>query len=122
MCMSDLKKLKHFMNPYYQTDDDNLLLNDYLTDYTYPECAAAALWEELSGSVGLGKEGLLKMSTGAEKFEYGAPGTMQLACEKQAKLYKQRCEDINGIGACAIIVSKTTVAGVTELYGGSYDS
>lgn len=117
--MTDLKKLRHFMKPYYQIDDDNILLNDYLTQYTYPECAAGALWEELSGSIGLGNEGLLKMSTGAEKFEYGTPGTMQLACKTQAKLYNDRCEIIKGIGSCAIKVSKATVAGVTELYGSS---
>ena len=117
MSMTNLKKLRHFMSPYYQTDDDNILLNTYLDDYTYPECAAAILWEELGGSVGLGNQGLLKMSTGAEKFEYGTPGTMQAACAKQAALYKDRCDTINGIGACAIRVSKATVAGVTELHG-----
>ena len=117
MCLSDLQKLRRFMKPYYQDDDDNVVLNAYLTDYTYPECAAQVLWEELSGEVGLGNMGLLKMSTGAEKFEYGTPGTIQAACDKQAKLYKERCEVINGVGSCAIKVSKSSVGGVTELYG-----
>jgi hypothetical protein len=117
--VTDLKQLRHFMKPYYQTDDDNILLNDYLTTYTYPECAAGKLWEELGGSKGLGNEGLLKMSTGAEKFEYGTPGTMQLACEKQAKLYNDRCNDIHNIGSCAVKVNKATVANVTEFYGSS---
>lgn len=110
------------MKPYYQLDDDNILLNDYLSQYIHPECAASTLWEELSGSIGLGNEGLLKMSTGAEKFEYGTPGTMQLACEKQAKLYKDRCETLTSIGSCAIKVSKATVGGVTETYGSPDDN
>jgi hypothetical protein len=115
--MTSLQKLRKYMKPYYQSDDDNVLLNDYLDEYTHPECAAAALWEELAGEVGLGNEGLLKMSTGAEKFEYGTPGTMQAACEKQAKLYKNRCEAINGEGSCAVKVSSASVGGVTEFYG-----
>lgn len=117
--MTDLVKLRHFMSPYYQIDDNNILLNAYLDDYTYPECAAAALWEELGGAVGLGNQGLLKVATGAEKFDYATPGTMQAACVKQAKLYKDRCDVIGGIGSCAVRISKATVAGVTELHGSS---
>ena len=115
--MTNLEKLTHYMEPYYQDAGDVALLNEYLTEYTYPECAASVLWYELAGKAGLGNKGVQKIDTGAEKFVYSEPGTMQLACIKQGDYYEQRCDDIQGIGSCAIIVDKATVGGVTEAHG-----
>ncbi len=112
--MTNIEKLKHFMKPYYQETTDNSLLNSYLTDHTYPECAAAALWNELVGSVGLENEGTLKIDTGAEKFVFSEPGTMQLACKKSADYYTERCDTVTNVGACAIKVIRSNVAGLTE--------
>ena len=114
--MTDLEQLVHYMAPYYQETADSVILQAYLDKYIYPECAASHLWYELGGKVGLADEGLLKMSAGAEKFEYGAPGTMQLACEKQGKYYAGLCADLNGI-VSAIKVSKSSVGGIGEEYG-----
>lgn len=115
--MSPLEYLQHFMLPYYNTDADITLLETYLTDYVHPECAASALWNELSGRLAFANEGMLKISIGAEKFEYAAPGTLQLACQRQYNIYSERCDALNSIGSCAIKVDKATVGGVTELFG-----
>ena len=90
--MTNIDKLKRFMKPYYQDKCDEEVLNDYLSTYTHPECAASALWYELQGTAGLSMEGVQKIDTGAEKFVYSEPGTMQLACGKQGKYYQERCE------------------------------
>lgn len=110
--MTNLDKLKHFMAPYYQDIEDESLLNDYLADYVYPECAASALWYELAGKVGLNLNGTLKIDTGAEKFQYSEPGTMQLACDRQGKYYEGRCKILKGYGAVAVKVEKSSVAGI----------
>ncbi len=112
--MTDLEKLQHFMAPYYQDASDETLLNSYLTTYTYPECAAAALWNELAGLAGLKNLGVSKIDTGAEKFVFSEPGTVQLACEKQGKYYTKRCNDLQSIGSCAIKVDRSDVAGLTD--------
>lgn len=113
--MTELDKLKHFMKPYYQTDDDETLLNDYLTEYTYAVCAASALWYELAGEVGLNQDGLQQVDTGAEKFKYSEPGTIQLACTRQAAHYEKRCNAINKIGSCSVKVIKAPVAGIEDI-------
>jgi len=46
--MTSLENLKRFMKPFYQAVTDETLLNEYIVTYVYPECAAAALWEELA--------------------------------------------------------------------------
>ncbi len=117
--MTELQKLIHFMQPYYQTAADMALLEAYITQYTYAECAASALWYELKGKAGLQLQGVQKIDTGAEKFVYSEPGTMQLACQKNGDYYSQRCDDILGIGSCAVKVSRTTVGGVAETFGKS---
>jgi len=119
MAMTNLEKLKHFMAPYYQEVADETLLEEYITDYTYPECAASVLWYELSGKTGLQMDGLQKMDTGAEKFVYSEPGTMQLACNKQGDYYAIRCDMKTGSGSSAIKVSKSTVGNISEDYGSS---
>jgi len=111
MAMTNLDKLKHFMKPYYQEVTDEVLLNEYLSQYTYPECAAAALWEELSGSAGMVTDALNEIDTGGEKIKYFSPETMQKTCLANAKMYQQRCNDIKGVGGCAISVMRSTVAG-----------
>ena len=75
------------------------------------------MWYELAGKTGLALQGLQKIDTGAEKFVYSEPGTMQLACHKQGDYYARRCNDLEGNGSCAIKVARTTVGGVTEAYG-----
>ena len=105
------------MKPNYQCKEDEDLLNDYLTTYTYPECAASALWYELQGSTGLENDGINKISTGAEKFDFSEPGTLQLACQRLGDFYKTRCENIKGIGSAAVKVSKATIGGVEEIFG-----
>jgi len=117
--VTNANKLKHFMKPYYQELTDMSLLADYITDYTYPECAASALWYELAGEKGLALDGIQKIDTGAEKFVYSEPGTMQLACEKQGKYFAERCNDINGSGSVVVKTSKPTIGGISELYGSS---
>lgn len=113
--MTNLAKLKHFMSPYYQEIADEELLNDYLIDYIYPECAASALWYELAGKAGLDINGLQQLDTGAEKFKYSEPGTIQLACEKQGKYFERRCNYLTKTGACLIKVEKSTVAGIIDV-------
>ena len=115
--VEDIDKLKHFMKPYYQDVGDLTLLNDYLTDYTYPECAASALWFELGGSKGLEMEGVQKIDSGAEKTVFSEPGTMQLACEKQGRYFGERCNDLNGSGSIMIKTSSPSVGGIEETYG-----
>ncbi len=115
--MKDIDKLKHFMQPYYQEDSDLNLLIAYIDDYSYPECAASALWYELGGSAGLEMQGIQKIDSGAEKTVFSEPGTMQLACERQAKYFGERCSDLNGIGSAAIKTSKPSVGGIEEAYG-----
>ncbi len=112
--MTKLAKLKHFMKPYYQEETDEELLNAYIAQYIHPECAASALWYELMGSVGLHVDGLQQIDTGAEKFKYSEPGTVQLACERAAKHYEKRCNSILGIGSCVAKVKKATVAGIED--------
>ncbi len=113
--MTNLEKLKHFMAPYYQLSTDEDLLNAYLTDYAYPECAASALWYELGGKAGLSRKGAQGIDTGAEKFKYSEPGTIQLACYKQGDLYQERCNVLTGSGSCVVKVSKATVAGIVDV-------
>jgi len=115
--MTDVDKLKHFMKPYYQEDVDLGLLTAYISDYSYPECAASALWFELAGAVGLEMQGVQKIDSGAEKTVYSEPGTMQLACEKQGKYFGERCNDLSGVGSVAIKTSKPAVGGIEEAYG-----
>jgi len=115
--VTDLEKLVHFMAPYYQDVSDETLLNAYLVDYIYPECAASTLWYELAGNTGLQLKGLQKIDTGAEKFVYSEPGTMQLACNKQGDYYAVRCNNLQCIGSFAAIVDKATVGGVAEING-----
>ena len=115
--MTDLEKLKHFMNPYYQDVSDEALLNVYLTDYTYPECAASALWYELGGKAGLEMQGVQKIDSGAEKTVFSEPGTMQLACDRQANYFGERCNDINGVGSVVVKTSKPNIGGIEETYG-----
>lgn len=115
--MTNLEQLRHFMKPYYQEASDDDLLTTYLTTYTYPECAASALWFELAGSVGLEMLGVQKIDSGAEKTVFSEPGTMQLACERQGKYFAERCQDLNGIGSVAIKTSKPSVGGIEEEFG-----
>lgn len=115
--MTDVEKLKHFMNPYYQDLVDLGLLTAYITDYQYPECAASALWYELSGKAGLEMQGVQKIDSGAEKTVFSEPGTMQLACDRQGKYFGERCKDLNGIGSVAIKTSKPSIGGIEETYG-----
>ncbi len=105
------------MKPYYQETTDNTLLTQYVEDYTYAECAAQALWGELQGSAGMQMEGVQKLDTGAEKFVYSEPGTMQLACKRSADYFGERCEMLTKTGAMAAKVSKASVGGVTEVFG-----
>jgi len=98
------------------------LMTEYVSQYTYAECAASALWSELSGTVGLQDQGLSKIDTGAEKFVYSAPTTLQEACRNQAKYYSQLCRNLNGEGSAAIKVAHETVAGVTGTFGRTDDS
>lgn len=112
MSLSDLDRLKHYMEPYYQEDSDEDLLSAYLEDYTYPECAAEKLWFELEGKAGLGLQGLTKMDTGSEAFTYSEPGTMQLACQKAAEYYREQCFIKKRVGSAAIKVAKTPIGGV----------
>ncbi len=120
--MTNIDKLKHFMEPYYQEASDLSLLQDYLDEYTHPECAASALWYELKGKIGFDLDGVRKIATGAEKFEYSEIGTMQLACDKNGKYYQSRCEDLAGNGSAAIKVSKADVGGIESYYGSSTES
>lgn len=115
--MEDIDKLKHFMSPYYQEDSDLNLLIAYIDDYIYPECAASALWYELGGTVGLGMEGVQKIDSGAEKTVFSEPGTMQLACKRQADYFGERCNDLKGVGSCAIKTSKPSIGGIPEANG-----
>jgi len=117
--MTDVEKLKHFMKPYYQEVSGVGLLTTDRADYTYPECAASALWFELAGAAGLALEGVQKIDTGAEKFVYSEPGTMQLACDRQGKYFSERCNDLNGYGSASIVVSKPSVGGIEEEFGSS---
>ena len=105
------------MSPYYQDVSDTPLLDEYITTYTYPECAASALWFELGGRVGMQMDGVQKIDTGAEKFVYSEPGTMQLACERQGKYFGERCDMVMGHGSAAIKTSKASVGGITEEFG-----
>ena len=114
MAMTEIEKLKHFMKPYYQETSDNTLLQTYIEDYTYSECAAQTLWSELMGEAGMQMEGLQKIDTGAEKFVYSEPGTMQLACKKASDYYGERCAIRNNVGAVAVKVTRSNVAGLTQ--------
>jgi len=113
--MSELNKLKHFMKPYYQTLEDEDFLLSYLTTYKYAECAASALWFEKAGEASLNVDGLQQIDTGAEKFKYSEPGTIQLSCERQGKYYEKRCNDKLNINSCAIRVIKPTVANIEDI-------
>ena len=66
-------------------------------------------------------EGVQKIDTGAEKFVYSEPGTMQLACEKQGSYFSERCNDLNGSGSVVVKVSTPTVGGISEEQGSSVD-
>lgn len=105
------------MKPYYQDVSDVDFLTAYITDYTYPECAASALWNEMVGAVGLAMQGVQKIDSGAEKTVYSEPGTMQLACQKQADYFGIRCNDLRGIGSVAIKTVKPSIGGIEEEYG-----
>lgn len=117
--MTSTEKLKHFMKPYYQEITDISLLETYIADYAYPECAASVLWFELAGELGFQMDGVQKLDTGAEKFVYSEPGTMQLACEKQGKYFAERCNDLNGYGSVMVKVAKGSVGGIAEEFGSS---
>ena len=115
--MLDIDKLKHFMEPYYQDITDETLLQEYLDENIYPECAASKLWYELQGKVGFQNEGISKINTGAEKFEYSQIGTLQLACERNGKYYDDKCKELNQNGSLVVRIAKGVVGGVTEDYG-----
>ncbi len=119
MALSDLQKLTRFMAPYYQEVGDQTILQDYLTEYTYPECAASALWYELGGTAGMEMQGVSKVDAGAEKFVYNTPSTIQQGLMKQGDYYKERCKDLSNIGSAAIKVSKCPVGNITETFGSS---
>lgn len=114
--MDDLTLLRHYMKPYYQegTPEEDAFLQAYLDEYTYPECAASALWGEKAGELAFEEEGYTKISTGAEKFEKVAPSSMQDTAMKQSEYYAQRCREKNGSGSSAIRLTKPSVGGVTE--------
>lgn len=114
--VTNLEKLQKFMRPYYQTETDETMLSEYITTYTYPECAAAALWEELLGEAGLVNKGVESIDTGAEKFKYNAPTTVQDAIRMQIELYTERCNVLTGNCSSAIRVAKTAVGGISEDY------
>ena len=107
------------MEPYYQEDTEEPILVAYLTSYVYPECAASKLWYELKGKVALGMDGIRKISTGAEKFEYVEPTTLQAACDKNGKYYAAECAALKHEGSLAVRVAKGSVGGITEEYGTS---
>lgn len=110
--MSNLDKLKRFMYPLYQEIADEVILEEYLVEYIYPECAAAAMWEEESGRYALQGKGIVEFVTGAEKFKYASPDTLAFVATNAAKMYRGRCNDIQGNGSCAVKVSRETVAGI----------
>lgn len=112
MARTNLEKLAHYMKPLYQEATDVALLEEYLSEYTYPECAAAKLWEEKAGEYALSGGGITEMITGAEKFKYSSPETLQKVAMENAYRYQQRCDDIKGYGSCAIPVAKAPVGGV----------
>ena len=110
--MTDLEKLTHFMKPFYQDAGDQTLLQAYLTDYTYPECAAAALWEELASSASMQASGISEIDTGAEKFKYFAPDTVHKTALASAKIYNDRCAALTGQTLCMVRVKQSDVAGI----------
>jgi len=110
--MTSLENLKRFMKPFYQAVTDETLLNEYIVTYVYPECAAAALWEELATTASVQTTGINEIDTGGEKFKYFSPKTMQEVCLKAVVLYSNRCDALKGGGSCAIRIKQSDVAGV----------
>jgi len=110
--MTSLEKLTHFMKPNYQLDSDKTFLEDYITEYTYPECAAAALWEEIAGSLAPNASDVGEITTGAEKFKFISPLTTQSSALVTAKIYSDRCDILNNNLGCAIRITQSAVAGI----------
>jgi len=110
--MTAIDNLRRFMRPNYQDPSDEALLAAYITKYTYPECAASALWEELAGSYSATKPSIGEITTGAEKFKFYSPVTAQQSAMSTASMYAKRCDALNNNLGCAIRITKSPVAGI----------
>jgi len=110
--VTELIKLKRFMNPHYQLPADVEILEDYLTEYTYAECAAGKLWEEKATSYTAKDTAVTEVTTGGEKFKLSSPETAQKTAITAANLYNGRCKDKWGNLGCAIRITQSTVAGI----------
>ncbi len=84
-----LNKLKRFMKPYYQEDDE--MLQEYLKEYKTPERAASMLWGELPGAITSGS--VKAYGTGASSTQFFTPAQIAEFCRERASYYANRAGD-----------------------------
>jgi hypothetical protein len=107
--MTDMQKLTRYMYPYYQTNGDTAVLEDYLDEYSTPEKAACELWGELSQYILSGA--VKSISTGAEATTFNSPKDIEDYCKARADFYSNKARKLDYNGSFLAYVEQETVAG-----------
>lgn len=108
--MTDLDLLKRYVNPYYQEDDDEAVLNTYLDMYTTPASAASALWYEMPQLIMSGR--IKAYSTGASQTTYHSLKDIEDWCNRRAKHYASLDSSNKGISGLIVAnYEKSVIAG-----------
>jgi len=105
-----LSSIKKYMIPYYQTDDDQVILAEYLGKYGSAYCGAAAMWSELPSVINAGST-VKSYGTGAERTEFVDISKILQLCRYNELYFARKCKAADGQNTSqAILLTKPTIA------------
>lgn len=104
-----LDRLKWYMRPFYQ--DEDTILNSYLTEFGSAEKAASVLWIELPAIINSGA--IKSYDTGASSTVFNDPEKVVKFCRERSNYFADRFRGNDG--SVAILVERDSlVGGVSE--------
>lgn len=113
--MTELERLKMYMYPYYQTVEDEVMLNDYNLTYTRAEASASVLWSISATQIWSGN--IKSFSTGAESTSFQSLIDVTKFCIAQAKVYDRIEKKNRRVGSMMGTVTPVVfVGGVSNEY------
>lgn len=105
-----LERLKWYMRPFYQIDDDTIL-QSYLDEFKSAEAAASVLWAELPAVINVGA--IKAYNTGASSTTFNDPISTAKFCLERSEYFASRASKNNG-SLAALVDKDYAVGGVRE--------
>lgn len=107
--MTDIELLKTYMSPYYQSTEDEALLEMYLETHKTAEASASVLWSVSATKIWAGN--IKSFGTGAESTSFQTLYNVIKFCSSQAEAFAKLDANKRRIGSMMGTVKPVRFAG-----------